>query len=214
VRLQRAWSVVLVVVAATLSFATTALQPPPAGAVTVVPTQWVAKVITEALGRAPSGPEWNFWMAYYTPNGCTKDTLAGLGRALYKNQQFTDLYPESTSRAARVLTLVRGVYSHEPNTADWNAYYVPYANGSKTWAQVVDSIFDNGVFAALVVPSICSATDSNYGFPSTAAFDVNPNSGGAASRTQKPLQQALDNAAPSCGTVALQPREVVRIGGA
>jgi len=188
-------------------------RPSPVHAAPVVPTQWIAKVYTEAFGRAPTDAEWNLWMAYYGGQpACTKDTLATLGRAAYKDAGFTERYPEPAARAARVLALVRGVYSHEPNTNDWNAYFVPYQAGSRTWAQIVDAIFDNGVFALLVVPGVCAAGEPNYGFGGPV-LDINPLSGGPASRVQRDLQVALDAAAPACGTVTLNPGEVVRVGG-
>jgi len=204
--------VVAVLVAALLAVG----EPRPAqvrAAAPVIPTQWVAKIYTEAYGRAPTDAEWNFWMTYYGAQpACTKETLATLGRAAYKDAAFTGQYPEPAGRAARVLALVRGVYSHEPNTNDWNAYFVPYLAGSRTWAQTVDVIFDNGVFALLVVPGVCAASEPNYGFGGPV-LDVNALSGGTASRVQRDIQVALDAAAPACGTVALNPGEVVRIGG-
>lgn len=187
--------------------------PQPARSAPVVPTQWIARIATEAFGRAPTDSEWNFWLAYYRGQpACTKDTLATLGRAAYQDARFTDRYPEPAARAARVLALVRGVYGHEPNGNDWTAYFEPYAAGARTWSQIVDAIFDNGVFATFVVPGICAPGDPGAGFGGPV-LDVNPRSGGPASRTQRQLQEALDAAAPSCGTVTLQPREVVRIGG-
>lgn len=209
----RGLTATLAVVAAVALVTVGEPAPRSAEAAPVVATQWVAKVYTEAYGRAPTDSEWNFWMAYYSAQpACTKDTLATLGRAAYKDAAFTDRYPEPAGRAARVLALVRGVYSHEPNTNDWNAYYVPYAAGSRTWSQTVDAIFDNGVFAAFVVPGVCAAGEPGYGFGGPA-LDVNAASGGPASRTQRDLQVALDSATSTCGTVSLNPREVVRIGG-
>ncbi len=179
----------------------------------VNPTQWVMKQSTELVGRIPTGSEWNFWMAYYNANGCSTSTLATLGKAAAESSEFLNDYPEATDKASRVLALVRAVYNHEPNSNDWSAYYTPYANGSKTWNQIVDTIYGNGVFSAYVVPSICNASNPGYGFGGGNVPDLLAWSGGGVSRTQAQLQQALNGAASSCGTVALQPTEVVRIGG-
>jgi hypothetical protein len=171
------------------------------------------KQYTELLGRTPTGGEWNFWMAYYNATGCSTSTLATLGKAAAESTEFLGDYPESTDKAARVLALVRAVYSHEPNSNDWSAYYTPYANGSMTWNQVVNAIFGNGVFTLFSVPGICNASNPGYGFGGGNAPDLLAWSGSGVSRTQAQLQQALNAAAPSCGTVSLQPTEVVRIGG-
>lgn len=186
-------------------------------AATPAPTQWIAKQYTELLGRAPTAAEWKTQLAYYgaasTP--CNVTTLATLGKSLARSTAFKNAYPESTAlgKAARVTALVRAVYSHDPNTNDWAAYYTPYANGSRTWDQVVDDIYGNGVFAAFLLPSVCSATQASYGFGYSAPLDLKALTGGGASRTQAELQAAID-AAPSGGRVQLQPGEVIRVGGA
>ena len=49
----------------------------PAGAqaAPVVPSQWIAKLHTEAFGRAPTTAEWSAWQSYYETSGCTTATL-------------------------------------------------------------------------------------------------------------------------------------------
>lgn len=171
------------------------------------PTQWIAKMFTEAWGRAPTASDWNFWLSYYSSNPCSVSTLGTLGGAIYANATFTNAYPEASSKPQRVTALVRGVYSHDPNANDWSAYYTPYANGTNTWAQTVSNIFDNGVFGALVVPGVCGAS-SDYGFGYSRPLDIL--AGG--SRTASTLQSQLNAAQGSCGTVALAPTELVRVG--
>lgn len=180
----------------------------PARAAGVVPTQWVAKMYTEALGRAPSAGEWSFWMAYYSSNACGVSTLSTLGTAIYTGADFLAAYsPEASSRPQRVIALVRGVYSHDPNANDWSAYYTLYADGTLTWTQVVSAIFNNGVFGALVVPAVCGASP-DYGFGYSRPLDVL--AGG--SRTLATLQGQLNAAQASCGIVALRPTELIRAG--
>src|SRR5215469_41178 len=179
----------------------------PAQAAGAQPTQWIAKMYTEAYGRAPSPSDWSFWTTYYSSNACSVSTLSTLGSAIYTSTPFTDAYPEASAKAQRVIALVRGVYSHDPNSNDWSAYYTPYANGSQSWSQVVSAIFDNGVFGQLVEPSVCGSAP-DYGFGYSRPLDVL--AGG--SRTESTLQSQLNAAQSSCGTVALQPAELVRIG--
>ncbi|MBK7972123.1 MAG: hypothetical protein IPK07_02085 [Deltaproteobacteria bacterium] len=189
----------------------------PAAAVTPAPTQWIAKQYTELLGRAPTAAEWNTQLAYYGASStpCNVTTLATLGKALARSTELKSAYPETTNlgKAARVTALVRAVYSHDPTPTTGPPTTRPYANGSKTWDQVVDDIYGNGVFAAFLLPSVCSSTQASYGFGYSAPLDLRSLTGGGASRTQAQLQAAID-AAPAGGKVQLQPGEVIRIGGA
>jgi Cellulase (glycosyl hydrolase family 5) len=171
------------------------------------PTQWIAKMFTEAWGRAPTTGDWNFWLAYYTSNPCNVGTLSTLGSAIYTNSTFLNAYPEATSKPQRVTALVRGVYSHDPNSNDWSAYYTPYASGTNSWAQTVGNIFNNGVFGALVVPAVCGASP-DYGFGYSRPLDIL--AGG--SRSESTLQSQLNAAQSTCGTVALAQTELVRVG--
>jgi Cellulase (glycosyl hydrolase family 5) len=184
------------------------LRPTPARAAgSPPPTQWIAKMFTEGWGRPPTANDWSFWLSYYSSNPCSVGTLGTLGSAIYTGSTFLNAYPEASSRAQRVTALVRGVYSHDPNGNDWSAYYTPYANGTNTWAQTVNNIFTNGVFGALVVPSVCGASP-DYGFGYSRPLDILP--GG--SRTEATLQGQLDAARTSCGTVTLSQTELVRVG--
>lgn len=175
----------------------------------VVPTQWIAKQFTELLGRAPTPSEWNSWSAYYDANGCNADSLKAKSRALALGSEFASRYG-SSAKAARVVALTRAVYNHEPNSNDW-AGSAGYRAGSSSWMQQVDATF-NLVWAAWVVPSICSASEPGYGFGASIPLDVRALSGLGTSRTAATLQSQLDAAAESCGTVALAEMEVVLVG--
>jgi hypothetical protein len=192
------------------------LARPPAAqgqAAGLVPTQWVAKQFTELLGRAPTTAEWNDWTTYYSGPGCTTDSLKTKSRELLVGSEFASRYPEASAKAGRVIALVRAIYNHEPNSNDWNAAYVPYANGTKTWTQVVDGMFNFG-WAGMVVPSVCATADPGYGYGASPVLDVRSLAGLGTSRSAATLQGQLDAAAATCGTVSLQPYEVVRINGA
>ncbi|HMS87303.1 MAG TPA: cellulase family glycosylhydrolase [Acidimicrobiales bacterium] len=192
----------------------------PAGAqaAPVVPSQWIAKLHTEAFGRAPTTAEWSAWQSYYETSGCTTATLRTKAQEVYLSAEFAQRYPESTDKAGRIIALVRGVFSHEPNSSDWGAY-TAYANGSKTWAQTVDAMFPY-VFVAWVQPSICNPSKPGYGFGASVPLDVRQLVAGQPSRTQAELQGALDAAgagAPASGPctpvpVSLHPYETVRVG--
>ncbi|CAA0090322.1 Uncharacterised protein [Halioglobus japonicus] len=179
-----------------------------------IPTQFIAKQYTELLGRAPTPIEWNSAVAVYDlPSGCSRTALLGLTSSIANSSEFNSLYNSSTKlgRAARFTALVRATLNHDPNTNDWSSYFVPYDSGSKSWTQTVNAVM--GIyFVAFLEPSICSETESDYGFFYSSPLDMLDLTSGVPSRTQAQLQAAL-NAAGSGGVVELEPGEVVRIGG-
>jgi hypothetical protein len=204
---------VVLAVALLAGLAVVVQAPTEARAATVVPAQWIAKQFTEVLGRAPTPTETTAWTSYFQTNGCTTETLRTKSRELLVGSEMAGLYPPASAKAARVIAAVRAVYNHEPNSTDWNASYPPYANGTKTWDQVVDGLF-NVVWGAWVVPAACDAANPGYGFGSSAVLDVKNLAGQGASRTAATLQSQLNAAAATCATVPLAPNEVVRVNGA
>ena len=183
----------------------------------VVPSQFIAKLYTELLGRAPTPSESSYLEAIFALESITCDVarLHQLGHAVATSTEFTGLYPEAEpgGKAARIIALVRAVYGHDPNLFDWVVYHDPYAAGTKTWTQTVDAIFYNGIFELLVLDQVCDPVDPDAGFPYQEPLDVLDLIGAGPSRSQTELQAALNAASPG-GTVYLGEFEVVRIGGA
>ena len=110
---------------------------PPAGAVSVIPTQWVAKQFTELTGRAPSQTEWTTWTTYYETNGCDADTLQRRAKGSSSDQSSPAAILK-LRRGAWIISMIRAVFNHEPNDNDWSSFYTPYNQGDKTWEQTVD----------------------------------------------------------------------------
>ncbi len=187
----------------------------PARAAAVIPTQWIAKQYTELLGRAPTPSEWSRRVSFYQSAAtCDAASLAALGKELARSSAFLDAYPAASSldKSLRLTALVRAAFNHDPNTNDWNAYFVPYLNGSATWDQTVDALY-GGVFATFVAPQACASGAASYGWGYSPPLDVRQMTGQPPSRTQAQLQAAIDQAG-SGSTVLLQPGEVIRVGGA
>jgi hypothetical protein len=195
----------------------------PATATAVVPTQWIAKVTTESLGRPPTAGGWNDWVAYYSTNGCTADTLKNRGASRYKSAEFLGL---GYDNAERLLALYRGALNREPRKLDIDTFLPRLNAGTLRWSDFVDAIFNSAEFRALQ-PTICDQSNPAYGFDRGGVYpgsvgDLKDWAGNGASRTQWELQQTLDYAQPtnstttSCptvNTVELEPKEVIRIGG-
>ena len=82
-----------------------------------VPGQFIAKMYTEALGRAPTQAEWqaqvdSFRQAPHCPQA-VREAIA----AIYTGAEFVGLYPTSDDRPVRLLALYRGALNREPNRA-------------------------------------------------------------------------------------------------
>jgi hypothetical protein len=166
-------------------------------------------VTTESAGRAPGAGEWEYWTSYYEGRACSPSTLEVLGAAAYKSTEFRT---HGYGNAERLLALFRGVLNREPRKGDVDLL-LPALNGRRlTWSQVVDMVFDSKEFRDLSW-AICDPRSPGYGFRQAPVGDLKAWAGGGRSRTQQELQASLDNARASCGTVVLQRKEVVRIGG-
>jgi len=169
-----------------------------------VPAQYIAKIYTEALGRAPDQESWN---AVTNPflSGCTAAQLKSLGKSIYTSSEYTGL---NYSHAAKLITLYRGALNREPDSAGFNVYHQQLTAGTP-WATVVDTIFASSEFAGKV-SSYCA---TRYGWSSNPVLTV-PTEGVAdfAGGTGAQLQLLLNSKAQSGGgIVTLSRRAVVRV---
>lgn len=190
-----------------LSLAVAALSaaaPAAAQDATAIPTQFIAKMYTEALGRAPDQPGWNAFVGFFQNNGCGAAQLGFAGKQFYLSGEFAFDYGDN---AARVLTLYRGILNRDPDQGGFD-YYVAQLNAGERWANVVQDFFAGAEFNGDVA-KICSATAPDYGFGSQTP--VAPTPGGTGfSGTEPALQALLDEAAPG-STVALAQRAVITL---
>ena len=86
-----------------------------ASALVVVPSQFVAKMYSEALGRMPDPGGWRAYHDYFSGAGCSASTLRDVARQFYNSQEFLGL---GYDNSARVLTLYRGASTASRIRAD------------------------------------------------------------------------------------------------
>lgn len=185
------------------------------------PSQWIAKQYTEMLGRAPTSSEWITQEDHFSASSttCNSASLSTFARGIAESSEFLALYPDTTDfeRAARASALVRATLSHEVNSGDWSFFVDPYATGSKTWSQTLDTMYSFTGFVVRANGEFCDAGNPNYGFGHpyfpTDPIDLYEVYSGGTSRTQAALQADLNSAAPG-STVYLNPGEVVTLGTA
>jgi hypothetical protein len=180
------------------------MTPAQAQTTATVPAQFVAKLYTEALGRAPDQGGWSAGIAFFEADGCTAATLAALGQFFYLSPEFLADYPD---HAARVLALYRGALNRDPEQGGLD-HAVAFLEQGGSWADLVDGLFASAEFDG-DVPAICSASIFGTGFGSQTPPKPVPGTVGFTG-SEAALQAALDAASPG-STILLAQKAVVTL---
>jgi hypothetical protein len=145
-----------------------ALTPSLARDQNIIPTQFIAKMNTEALGRAPGQYGWTYWTSQFAPStGCNVQSLTNVATSIYSGAngyEFEGDYPlgSSVNAQARLIGLYRGVLNRDPDSTAYSAW-LPQITSESSWSSVVSQILESGEFSGLV-NNICSAVTPHYGF--------------------------------------------------
>lgn len=83
----------------------------------VAPSQFIAKLYTEVLGRAPDGTGWRGYTDYFKDNGCNRGTLQNVVTWLFS--EFSRSRGATPEEAA--LVMYRAILSREPDVGGFNA---------------------------------------------------------------------------------------------
>jgi hypothetical protein len=157
-----------------------------------VPAQYIAKMYTETLGRAPDPAAWNGALGYFEPNGCTHATLTNWGELFFSSAEFHSLEYDN---AATALILYRAILNREPDARGYSHYLVLLDSGTPL-ETVVSAFFSSREFSGLV-PLICGG--GSYSFAplgnDLAIRIPTPAIGGYDNLTEARLQAVLDSAA-------------------
>jgi Domain of unknown function (DUF4214) len=186
-----------------------AAVPRPAAAAGVVPGQYIAKLYSEGLGRAPDQTGWTNMIAFFQANGCSASTLAQKGEQIYTSAEFTGL---GYDNAAQLLALYRGALNREPDSSGFNFYLNKLSSGT-SWATVADDIFTSSEFTG---DATAFCTQGPYYFGGGTAITI-PLGQGCSGQfcftggTQAQLQAMLNSAAATGATVTLAQQVVVQI---
>lgn len=161
-----------------------------------VPSQFIARMYTEALGRAPDSSGWQLYTNQFLASGCSQATLSALtgnffGSAEYAGKGYT---PEEV-----VLTVYRAVLSREPDPAGLNHFVGLIRNNGWTPVMVAQNQAASVEFAGLV-NAICAGGAYRQDWANTQAIDI-----GSGTWTQAQLESCL-NASTMC---SVPPRVVV-----
>ncbi|MDE2595644.1 MAG: DUF4214 domain-containing protein [Sphingomonadales bacterium] len=166
-----------------------------------VPAQFIAKLYTEALGRAPEAGGWASRVNDFSVNGCTGARLASHGIGVFNSDEFN---AKGYSNAAKLLLLYRTALDREPDSGGFNAY-LNMLNSGTPFSSVVNSFYASGEFNQLVA-RMCSGAPYYFNTLGYGGYAIQIP--GVAAVTQADLQASL-NATPAGGTVALPAMTVV-----
>lgn len=129
-----------------------------ASAQTVIPTQYITKLYTEALGRAPDQTGWSNDVAYFQSKGCNVRSLAALGASVYNSNEFAgDVIDPETE----VVALFRGALNRDPDPSSMAEYVTQLVDGTP-FSTVVATVFSSPEFLGNA-PTYCGP-NPGYGF--------------------------------------------------
>lgn len=175
---------------------------PPAAADGLVPTQYVAKLYTQVLGRGPDQAGWADATGYFSTNGCSQATLTTKGQQFFQSAEFTGL---GYGNPEKVLVAYRAILNTDPDQGGYNANLAAL-NGGTPFATIIANLYGSAGFAG-IVPAICNANDPGYGFGSNAA-PTQPTGTTGFTGTQAQLQ-ALINGSPANATIQIAERALI-----
>lgn len=170
-------------------------------ATAAVPSQYIAKLYTEALGRAPDASGWSSRISYFSSNPCNVSTLSIHGQDVLNSPEFAN---NNYNNSAKLLLLYRTVLDREPDSAGFN-FYLNQLNSGTPFSVLVSNFFASAEFNQLA-QKICSGAP--YYFNSLGYGGYAIAIPGVPTISQADLQASL-NAAPQGGTLALPSMAVV-----
>ena len=126
-------------------------------------SQFISKVYTEGLGRAPDAASFSGLEQSYSKYGCSVATLSSTVSGVLNSSEFdanARLPNGSYDNDARILDLYRAALNRDPSPPE-------LANGltqlqSQTWGQVVASVLASSNFSSLA-NTICSLNSNGIG---------------------------------------------------
>lgn len=175
----------------------------PIPALADVPAQFMAKLYTEALGRAPDSGGWAAKIDYFNRYGCTSTTVKDQVKAALTSPEFNNL---GYNNAAKVLLLYRTALDREPDANGFNLY-LGQLNAGVPYSTVIQSVLNSSEFNSLMY-YICSG--GPYFFNALGQGSYAIAIPGVPSISQADLQTSLNAAGPG-GTVALPNMTVVAL---
>jgi hypothetical protein len=132
--------------------------------VNTVPSQFIAKMYSEAFGRAPDPGGWLHWVNEFQSNGCNLSELQNVATTFYVSASEFGTDYDSADYQARVIALYRGVLNRDPSQSELTTG-VSQLSGT-SWSTFVSTLLGSTDFQDDVT-TICSSSTAGYGFGNT-----------------------------------------------
>lgn len=122
-----------------------------------VPSEFISRGYTEALGRMPDQQGWNYWQNQFETKGCNVSTFARYVNYTYRSGGEFDKIPYNNQE--KLLAIYRGVLSRDPDSSGYQ-YWLRKLNSGMAASSVVNSMVGGHEFSSLV-DGICSSSNTN-----------------------------------------------------
>jgi hypothetical protein len=177
-----------------LAFAA-ALLVVPAISAAAVPSQFIAKQYSEALGRAPDPASWQAGTDFFLSRGCSAATLRSFATGLFASTEYSG---KRYTAAERTLTVYRAILSREPDPTGLAYWTGPLGRGA-TAQEMAGELAKSEEFDSLV-GDICAGGAYRRDWGLSQAMDI-----GSGTWTQARLEDCIKEQ-PVC---SIPPRTVV-----
>jgi hypothetical protein len=167
------------------------------------PAQYVTKLYTEVLGRAPDQAAWRSLITYYNAAGCNVAALTNHGQGFLTSPEFEAL---GYDQDERILANFRAVLNREVTAPEQVVWRNWLAQGNR-WPDMINILYGSGEFLALS-KQICNPAQSSYAFSNVPAATLVP-AGQGFSGSLAELQATLDRATPG-STLYLAPHTLIQ----
>lgn len=173
-----------------------------------VPAQFIARLYTDALGRAPDPGAWQNAVASFEQTPCTRTSLQSWTEGVLASAEFRGL---AYDPAAYLLVLYRAILAREPDAPGFAQHLAELAPPQGSLDRVITTLLESPEFERLS-PLICSG--GSYSFaPLGGGLAIEIRSDAAHSKLSEADLQGLLNAAPAGQTVYLTQESVVYLTG-
>jgi hypothetical protein len=159
-----------------------------------IPTQYIAKLYTESLGRAPDQAGWLKFVNSFTSAGCSVGELETIGynsSTFFDSPEFLTANPDPQSQT---IAMYRAILNRDPDQTGFNTYSGQLKSGM-TPAIVASNLYATTEFAT-DANTICGTNQTtynpDYSFGTTPAFNATPLTSGIT--TYAALVSALSTA--------------------
>jgi hypothetical protein len=170
--------------------------------------QFLSRLYTEGLGRAPDIAAWKASPLFLsTPAACTSLDFASIAGNVYTSAEYNGLNYTSKEK---VLTLYRGILSREPDDANGVQYWASILDSGTPIQTVINNFINTSEFTTLRDTRICAAIpagqNSAYTWGQQPAI---PLTVGTAAMTAAALQAQINAASTGTNKVVTLPQGTV-----